>query len=131
MTTPEIRDAEGRVVAWYRTRQPPATCGSSMPAMRSWGPHTTRRLIECFLASPPPRAAALDAFADRELQVMSQVARLTNREVAARLDIGEASVKTHVARILTKLGLRGRVQAVVYARKHGIIRPGDNDPAPQ
>jgi DNA-binding NarL/FixJ family response regulator len=78
-----------------------------------------------------PRAAALDAFADRELQVMSQVARLTNREVAARLDIGEASVKTHVARILTKLGLRGRVQAVVYARKHGIIRPGDNDPAPQ
>jgi DNA-binding NarL/FixJ family response regulator len=98
------------------------------------GPHTTRRLIERFLASPPPHAprpAALDTLTERELEVMSQVARgLTNREIAERLYIGEGTVKTHVARILTKLGVRDRVQVVVYAYEHGITRPGDNDPAP-
>jgi DNA-binding NarL/FixJ family response regulator len=98
------------------------------------GPHTTRRLIERFLASPPPHAprpAALDTLTDRELQVMREIARgLTNREIAERLYIGDGTVKTHVARILTKLGLRDRVQVVVYAYEHGITRPGDNDPAP-
>jgi DNA-binding NarL/FixJ family response regulator len=96
------------------------------------GPHTTRRLIERFLASPPPHAprpAALGTLTDRELQVMREIARgLTNREIAGRLYIGEGTVKTHVARILAKLGLRDRVQAVVYAYDHGITRPGDNDP---
>jgi DNA-binding NarL/FixJ family response regulator len=63
--------------------------------------------------------------------VMSQVARgLTNREIAERLYIGDGTVKTHMARILTKLGLRDRVQVVVYAYEHGITHPGDNDPAP-
>jgi len=62
---------------------------------------------------------------------MREVAHgLTNREIAVRLYIGDGTVKTHVARILTKLGLRDRVQVVVYAYEHGIIRPGDNDPAP-
>jgi len=94
------------------------------------GPYTTRRLIERFLASPPPHAprpAALDTLTERELEVMGQVARgLTNREIAERLYIGEGTVKTHVARILTKLGLRDRVQVVVYAYEHGITQPGDN-----
>lgn len=98
------------------------------------GPHTTRRLIERFLASPPPHAprpAALDTLTDRELQVMREVARgLTNREIAARLYIGDGTVKTHVARILTKLGLRDRVQVVVYAYEHGITHPGDGEPSP-
>lgn len=96
------------------------------------GPHTTRRLIERFLASPPPHAprpAALDTLTDRELEVLRQVARgLTNREIAARLYIGEGTVKTHVARILAKLGLRDRVQVVVYAYEHGITRPRESDP---
>jgi DNA-binding NarL/FixJ family response regulator len=98
------------------------------------GPHTTRRLIERFLASPPPevpRPAALGTLTDRELEVMREIARgLTNREIAARLYIGDGTVKTHVARILTKLGLRDRVQVVVYAYEHGITTPGDNDPPP-
>src|SRR6266700_6127207 len=99
------------------------------------GPHTTRRLIERFLASPPPHAprpAALDTLTDRELEVMGQTARgLTNREIAERLYIGEGTVKTHVARILTKLGLRDRVQVVVYAYEHAIVHPGQsNPPAP-
>jgi DNA-binding NarL/FixJ family response regulator len=78
-------------------------------------PETTRRLIERFLASPPPHAprpAALSTLTERELEVLRQVARgLTNREIAASLFIGEGTVKTHVARILTKLGLRDRVQS--------------------
>jgi len=62
---------------------------------------------------------------------MRQVATgLTNREIAARLYIGEGTVKTHVARILAKLELRDRVQVVVYAYEHGITRPGDSDPPP-
>jgi DNA-binding NarL/FixJ family response regulator len=98
------------------------------------GPHTTRRLIERFLASPPPHAprpAALGTLTDRELEVMREIARgLTNREIAARLYIGDGTVKTHVARILTKLGLRDRVQVVVYAYEHGITAPGDSSPPP-
>jgi len=98
------------------------------------GPHTTRRLIERFLASPPPHAprpAVLDTLTDRELEVMREVARgLTNREIADRLYIGDGTVKTHVARILAKLGLRDRVQVVVYAYEHGITHPGDSNPPP-
>ncbi len=99
------------------------------------GPDTTRRLIERFLASSPshaPRPAALTTLTDRELEVLRQVARgLTNREIAAGLYIGEGTVKTHVTRILAKLGLRDRVQVVVYAYEHAIVHPGQsNPPAP-
>jgi DNA-binding NarL/FixJ family response regulator len=98
------------------------------------GPHTTRRLIERFLTGPPPDASpppALGTLTARELQVMREIARgLTNREIGERLYIGEGTVKTHVARILAKLGLRDRVQAVVYAYDHGLTHPGDHDPAP-
>lgn len=98
------------------------------------GPHTTRRLIERFLASPPPHAArpaALDTLTERELEVMREIPRgLTNREIAERLYIGEGTVKTHVARILSKLGLRDRVQIVIYAYEHGITRPSGSEPSP-
>jgi DNA-binding NarL/FixJ family response regulator len=92
------------------------------------GPETTRRLIERFLAGPPPHAsrpAELDALTDRELDVLRQVARgLSNHEIAAGLFIGEGTVKTHVAHILAKLGLRNRVQVVVYAYEHALVHPG-------
>jgi DNA-binding NarL/FixJ family response regulator len=91
------------------------------------GPETTRRLIERFLAGPPPNAprpSALDTLTDREIDVLQQVARgLSNHEVAANLFIGEGTVKTHVARILAKLELRDRVQIVVYAYEHALVRP--------
>lgn len=95
------------------------------------GPDTTRRLIERFLASPPPHASrptALDTVTARELDVLRQVARgLSNQEIAAGLFIGEGTVKTHVARVLAKLGLRNRVQVVVYAYEHALVRPGETD----
>ena len=92
------------------------------------GPETTRRLIERFLAGPPPhtsRPAELNALTDRELDVLRHVARgLSNHEIAAGLFIGAGTVKTHVAHILAKLGLRDRVQVVVYAYEHALIQPG-------
>jgi DNA-binding NarL/FixJ family response regulator len=93
------------------------------------GPETTRRLIERFLAGPSPhtpRPTALNTLTDRELDVLHQVARgMSNREIAAGLYIGDGTVKTHVAHILAKLGLRDRIQVVVYAYEHGLIRPGE------
>lgn len=92
------------------------------------GPVTTRRLIERFLAGPPPtspRPPALDTLTDRERDVLAQVARgKSNREIAAHLFVTEGTVKTHVARILTKLALRDRVQVVVYAYEHRLVCPG-------
>lgn len=93
------------------------------------GPDTTRRLIERFLASPPPhlsQPAELDTLTARELDVLRHVARgLSNQEIAAGLFIGEGTVKTHVARVLAKLGLRDRVQVVVYAYEHALVHPGE------
>ncbi len=90
-------------------------------------PAVTRRVIEEFAripaqTQPPPELANLT---ERELEVLHLVARgLSNAEIATRLYISEATVKTHVARILSKLRLRDRVQAVVYAYERGVIRPG-------
>ena len=95
-------------------------------------PSTTRRLIDRFVpllsttggadgAVAP--AANLTGLTEREREVLVQVAAgLSNAEIASRLYVSEATVKTHVGRILSKLGLRDRVQAVVFAYETGIVR---------
>jgi DNA-binding NarL/FixJ family response regulator len=87
-------------------------------------PAVTSRVIEKFASQHVPEAAStpeLERLTERELEVLTQVAKdLSNAEVAAALFITEATVKTHVARLLAKLGLRDRVQAVVYAYAHGV-----------
>ena len=89
-------------------------------------PSITRRLIEQFAADPPPEPpAALDDLTPRELEVFRLLAKgMSNAEIAAQLFIGDATVKTHVTRLLMKLNLRDRVQAVVLAYETGIARPG-------
>jgi DNA-binding NarL/FixJ family response regulator len=88
-------------------------------------PSVTRRLIERFTAQAPPGPApAVDELTPRELEVLQLVARaMTNAEIAAHLFVSETTVKTHVARILMKLGLRDRVQAVVLAYERGLVQP--------
>jgi DNA-binding NarL/FixJ family response regulator len=103
-------------------------------------PSITRRLVERFAAAPggtgpgkPARAARLrsgtagcdtSALTPRETEVLGLLARgLSNAEIASELVLSEATVKTHVARILTKLGLRDRVQAVVLAYETGLVSP--------
>jgi DNA-binding NarL/FixJ family response regulator len=91
-------------------------------------PAVTRRLIEDFCSRPAPGASAAGAAGDlteRELGVVRLVAQgLSNAEIAGRLYLSEATVKSHVARILARLGRRDRVQIAVYAYEHGIVRPG-------
>ncbi|WP_106397281.1 response regulator transcription factor [Actinocorallia populi] len=93
-------------------------------------PSTTRRLLERFAGHlPEPGAAApapvAEGLTDREREVMLLVAKgLSNAEIGGRLYVAEATVKTHVGRILTKLGLRDRVQIVVYAYENGLARGG-------
>lgn len=87
-------------------------------------PAVTRRVIEGFTrqAAAGGSGPALHRLTDRELDVLRQVARgLSNGEIAGELYITEATVKTHVARLLAKLGLRDRVQAVVYAYENGVV----------
>ncbi len=90
-------------------------------------PAVTQRLIERFVdrLSPVEAAPALAELSTRELEVLRLLARgLSNAEIADELTIGEATVKTHVAHVLRKLGLRDRVQAVVLAYESGIVEPG-------
>ena len=90
-------------------------------------PSITRRLIEEFSASRAPAAPApeLDELTPRELEVFRLLATgKTNGEIAAELIIGETTVKTHVTRILMKLGVRDRVQAVVLAYETRLVSPG-------
>lgn len=94
-------------------------------------PSVTRRLIAEFARQPAPAAPApaLATLTERESDVLALVARgLTNAEIANELFVGEATVKTHVSSILSKLGLRDRVQAVVFAYESGLVRAGA-DPA--
>jgi len=88
------------------------------------GPTITRRLIEEFISAPlsPAPAPGVDELTGRELEVFRLVAKgMSNAEIAAHLVIGETTVKTHVARLLMKLGLRDRVQAVVLAYESGLV----------
>jgi DNA-binding NarL/FixJ family response regulator len=90
-------------------------------------PALTRRLVERFVQGPPPggRPTVLEGLTEREVDVLRLVGRgLSNAEIAAELFVGEATVKTHLGHVLTKLGLRDRVQAVVTAYESGLIRPG-------
>ncbi len=95
-------------------------------------PSITKRLIQEFASAAPAAATppkGLDELTARELEVFKLVARgLSNAEIAAELIVSETTVKTHVARVLMKLGLRDRVQAVVLAYESGISVPGRSTP---
>ncbi|MCP9987064.1 response regulator transcription factor [Streptomyces sudanensis] len=114
---------------------PPAELLAAIRAVHSGdavvAPSTTRRLLDRFSPMLPggvgrePEHKALSRLTDREREVMLLVAQgLSNGEIAARLVLSEATVKTHVGRILTKLGLRDRVQVVVLAYETGLVRAG-------
>jgi DNA-binding NarL/FixJ family response regulator len=92
-------------------------------------PSITRRLIAEFSRLGGPRAPSrkrLEELTERETEVLGLVARgLSNGEIAAELVVAEQTVKTHFGRVLMKLGLRDRPQAIVYAYEVGLVRPGD------
>jgi DNA-binding NarL/FixJ family response regulator len=94
-------------------------------------PGVTLRVIESFARAPGAdvkATAQLATLTEREVDVLRLVARgLSNAEIAARLYLGEATVKTYMSRMLTKLDLRDRVQAAAFAYESGLIRPGVTD----
>jgi DNA-binding NarL/FixJ family response regulator len=91
-------------------------------------PSVTRKLIEEFARRPAPsdtRHPGIDQLTEREVEVLRLMARgRSNAEIAEQLYLGETTVKTHVGRVLTKLGVRDRVQAVVMAYESGLVVPG-------
>ncbi len=93
------------------------------------GPETTRRLIDRFVAGRAPNAPVppeLENLTARELEVLKLIARgLSNAEIAAALYVSNGTVKTHVAHLLSKLGLRDRVQAVVFAYESALVELGE------
>ena len=109
---------------------PPADLTAAIRASRSgtmlFAPSVTRRLVESYVNQPTPVDGVperLSGLTARELDVFEAIARgLSNTEIGAQLYMGEATVKTHITRILAKLGLRDRVQAVVLAYDCGLMR---------
>jgi DNA-binding NarL/FixJ family response regulator len=94
-------------------------------------PSVTRRVIEEFVRRPPSSVRTLPlnlaGLTPRELEVLKLIARgLSNAEIATELFVSETTVKTHVAHVLMKLGLRDRVQGVVLAYESGLIEPGES-----
>ncbi len=91
-------------------------------------PAITRSVIEAFASRPAARrelAGRIEDLTPRERDVFALVARgLSNAEIAGELVVGDGTVKTHVAHLLLKLGVRDRVQAVIYAYEAGVVRPG-------
>jgi DNA-binding NarL/FixJ family response regulator len=96
-------------------------------------PGVTRRVIDAFVHRAPPTPDPDRPVADltrREVEVLGLLARgLSNADIAARLFVSEGTTKTHVSNVLMKLGLRDRVQAVIYAYEHGVVVPGGEDPS--
>lgn len=89
-------------------------------------PSVTSRLVARFATSiePPASPPEIERLTSREREVLLLIANArSNAEIAEELRVGEETVKTHVSRVLAKLGLRDRVQAVVYAYRHGLVRP--------
>jgi len=100
------------------------------------GSSLVRRLVEDFCSRPAPPTAGtpsgLEELTPREIEVLELVARgNTNAEIAGRLFLSEATVKTHLAHLMRKLALRDRVQAVILAYETGLIQPGPKDEAQQ
>jgi DNA-binding NarL/FixJ family response regulator len=99
-----------------------------------FAPTVTRRLVETYVRHPPTTSGVppgLEDLTAREVDVLRAIARgLSNAEIAAELYLGEATVKTHVTRILSKLGLRDRVQAVVLAYETGLAQRGSDQGVP-
>ena len=95
-------------------------------------PSITRRVIEDYaqpLGSAPGDDAGLEQLTERELEVLRLLATgKSNAELAAQLYLGEGTIKTHVSHVLGKLGLRDRVQAVVFAYESGLVEPGRKSP---
>jgi DNA-binding NarL/FixJ family response regulator len=117
---------------------PPAELLAAIRAVASGdavvSPRITRKLLDTYVSEFPTDEAgragtgtgpsAVERLTAREFEVLTEVASgLSNAEIAAKLVVSEATVKTHVTRMLTKLGLRDRVQAVVFAYQHKIVRP--------
>jgi DNA-binding NarL/FixJ family response regulator len=98
-----------------------------------FAPTVTRRLVETYMRRPPTSPGVpsrLQELTDRELEVLRAIARgLSNAEIATELHLGEATVKTHVTRLLAKLGLRDRIQVVVLAYETGFVTPGERGDA--
>jgi DNA-binding NarL/FixJ family response regulator len=113
---------------------PPAQLLNAIRAAAAGGsvisPATTRRLVDHLVAARIARGRQvpqqLDSLTEREREVLTLVARgCSNREISARLQIAELTTKTHVSRVLTKLGLESRVQAAALAYETGLVRPGE------
>jgi DNA-binding NarL/FixJ family response regulator len=117
---------------------PPAELAAAIRTVASGdavvAPSVTRRLLDAYAArlpdlrpgAEPAAGSPVDLLTDREREILVEVAGgLSNGEIATKLYVAEATVKTHLGRILTKLDLRDRVQAVVFAYQTGLVRPGN------
>ena len=111
---------------------PPAQLVSAVRATAAGNaqlaPEIVERMVEEFVRKPRPGAArpeGLDELTDREVDVLKRIARgLSNAAIAEELFLSEATVRTHVSRVLAKLGVRDRTQAVVAAYESGLVQPG-------